>query len=103
MRGFVVSTKVLYVVFMSSFQKPDEKPSQYLTRLNHCFSKLIDKGGLMSQNPDQEMVQQFESGCWDESLITQLQFHDYLDENNRGRILFNAIINSPHLRGRKRG
>uniref|UniRef100_A0A8C9WUR8 CCHC-type domain-containing protein n=1 Tax=Sander lucioperca TaxID=283035 RepID=A0A8C9WUR8_SANLU len=58
---------------MSTLQDSGEKPSIYLHRLQVALSVTIKRGGISPEKADQHLLKQFCRGCWDNSLIADLQ------------------------------
>ena len=71
--GVVEYGEELFASFLSSNQNTGEKPSMYLNRLNVSLTKAILRGGVNAKDSNKHLLQQFCSGCWDQSLIVSLQ------------------------------
>lgn len=63
----------LFAVFLNTFQNSEEKPSQYLHRLQTVLTKTLRGGGVSANEADKHLLQQFCRGCWDNVLIADLQ------------------------------
>lgn len=58
---------------MNIFQNPGEKPSVYLQRLYTALQSAARRGGILSSEVNKHLLKQFCRGCWDNSLILELQ------------------------------
>lgn len=56
--GVTKSGEDLYFAFRSMQQKPGERPSDYLRRLEKALSKAVQKGGLTSTSRDRARAEQ---------------------------------------------
>ncbi|XP_048035800.1 uncharacterized protein LOC125261230 [Megalobrama amblycephala] len=63
----------LFAKFMNIFQNPGEKPSVYLQRLYTALQSAARRGGILSSEVNKHLLKQFCRGCWDNSLILELQ------------------------------
>ncbi|KAK7882794.1 hypothetical protein WMY93_028968 [Mugilogobius chulae] len=71
--GTVQDGDELYAKFMDTFQDAGEKPSAYLQRLQVALNLAVKRGGVSGKDNDRHLLTQFCRGCWDNSLITDLQ------------------------------
>lgn len=71
--GAVEDGDELYARFMSTLQNDGEKPSAFLQRLHVALSTTMRRGGVPSHDFDQQLLKQFCRGCWENSLIVDLQ------------------------------
>lgn len=71
--GAVEDGDELYARFMNTLQNDGEKPSAFLQRLHVALSTTMRRGGVSSHNFDQQLLKQFCRGCWENSLIIDLQ------------------------------
>lgn len=71
--GSVEDGDELLAKFMSTCQNQSEKPSGYLHRLQVILSTTIRRNGIMETERDRYLLKQFCRGCWDNSLIADLQ------------------------------
>ncbi|XP_073789775.1 uncharacterized protein [Danio rerio] len=71
--GSVEDGDELLARFMNSFQNNGEKPSTYLHRLQVLLSTAIRRGGIFEEERNRYLLKQFCRGCWDSSLIAELQ------------------------------
>lgn len=71
--GTVQDGDELYAKFMELFQDAGEKPSAYLQRLQVALSLAVKRGGVLAMDVDRHLLNQFCRGCWDNSLISELQ------------------------------
>ncbi|XP_055049770.2 uncharacterized protein [Misgurnus anguillicaudatus] len=71
--GSVEDGDELLAKFMGALQNPGEKPSTYLHRLQVLLSTTIRRGGISESERDRCLLKQFCRGCWDNSLIADLQ------------------------------
>lgn len=58
---------------MGTLQNQNERPSDYLHRLQVILSAAIRRGGVAEVERDCYLLKQFCRGCWDDRLITDLQ------------------------------
>lgn len=78
--GTVEDGEELLVRFMNTLQDPGEKPSAYLHRLQVALSLAVRRGGVDPRERDRQLLKQFQRGCWDDNLLTELQLE--LKKNN---------------------
>lgn len=71
--GTVQDGDELYAKFMDTFQDGGEMPSHYLQRLQVALNQAVKRGGVLNKDFDRHLLTQFCRGCWDNSLITELQ------------------------------
>lgn len=71
--GSVEDGDELLVKFISALQNQGEKPSTYLHRLHVMLSATIRRGGVTEAERNRCLLKQFCRGCWDNSLIADLQ------------------------------
>lgn len=71
--GTVQDGDELYAKFMDTFQDAGEKPSAYLQRLQVALSLTVKRGGVSVAEVNKQLLNQFCRGCWDNSLISELQ------------------------------
>lgn len=70
--GTVQDGDELYAKFMELFQDAGEKPSTYLQRLQVALNLAV-KRGLKATDLDRHLLNQFCRGCWNNTLISELQ------------------------------
>lgn len=63
----------LFAKFMGTLQNAGEKPSNYLHRLQVVLNTATTRGGASADEFDRQLFKQFCRGCWDDSLIAELQ------------------------------
>lgn len=63
----------LFAKFMDTFQDSGEKPSAYLQRLQVVLNSAMKRGGVIESEVNRHLLNQFCRGCWDNSLIAELQ------------------------------
>lgn len=71
--GTVEDGDELYARFMSTLQNDGEKPSTFLQRLHVALSTTMRRGGVSSHDFVQQFLKQFCRGCWENTLIVDLQ------------------------------
>ena len=71
--GTVEDGDELYARFISTLQNDGEKPSAFLQRLHVALSTTMRRGGVSAYDFDQQLLKQFCRGCWENSLIVDLQ------------------------------
>lgn len=71
--GTVQDGEELYVKFMDTLQDSGEKPSAYLQRLQVALSLAVKRGGVKPSEVNRHLLSQFCRGCWDNTLISELQ------------------------------
>ncbi|XP_046722634.1 zinc finger CCHC domain-containing protein 12-like [Silurus meridionalis] len=71
--GVVDDGDELFAKFLNTNQNTGEKPSSYLQRLQLVLNKVISRGGIVASDLERQLIKQFCRGCWDNSLITNLQ------------------------------
>ncbi|XP_052445558.1 paraneoplastic antigen Ma1-like [Carassius gibelio] len=63
----------LFAKFLNTLQNAGEKPSLYLQRLHTNLLKVMKRGGIPADEADRQLLKQFCRGCWDDTLIANLQ------------------------------
>ncbi|KAL3971428.1 C1q-related factor [Sarotherodon galilaeus] len=71
--GAVEDGDKLYARFMNTLQNEGQRPSAYLQRLHVCLTKAMRCGGVSASDFDKQLLKQFLCGCWEDSLISDLQ------------------------------
>ncbi|XP_039895807.1 uncharacterized protein LOC120738577 [Simochromis diagramma] len=71
--GAVEDGDELFAKFMGTLQNAGEKPSNYLHRLQVVLNTATRRGGASADEFDRQLLKQFCRGCWDDSLIAELQ------------------------------
>lgn len=71
--GSVEDGDELLAKFMGTLQNNDEKPSDYLNRLQVALSAVVRRGGIVESERNRYLLKQFCRGCWNDGLIADLQ------------------------------
>ncbi|XP_037831365.1 uncharacterized protein LOC119616983 isoform X4 [Kryptolebias marmoratus] len=71
--GTVQDGEELFAKFMDTFQDAGEKPSSYLQRLQVALNLALKRGGVLAKDVNRHLISQFCRGCWDNTLIAELQ------------------------------
>uniref|UniRef100_A0A3B3Y240 CCHC-type domain-containing protein n=1 Tax=Poecilia mexicana TaxID=48701 RepID=A0A3B3Y240_9TELE len=71
--GTVQDGEELFAKFMVTFQDAGEKPSSYLQRLQVALNLALKRGGVLAKDVNRHLISQFCRGCWDNTLIAELQ------------------------------
>ena len=71
--GVVADGEELYAAFLGANQNAGEKSSDYLNRLHLMLDKVITGGGLSIESSNKQLIRQFCRGCWDQTLLIELQ------------------------------
>lgn len=71
--GSVEDGDELLAKFMGTLQNHDEKPSDYLNRLQVALSAVVRRGGIAESERNRYLLKQFCRGCWNDGLIADLQ------------------------------
>lgn len=71
--GTVEDGEELFARFMNTLQDPGEKPSAYLHRLQLVLTQATKRGGVAPAEVDKHLLKQFCRGCWDNTLLLNLQ------------------------------
>lgn len=74
--GTVEDGEELFAQFMNTLQDPGEKASAYLCRLQVALSLAERRGGIAAGEADKYIIKQFCRGCWDSSLISDLNLEE---------------------------
>lgn len=77
--GSVEDGDELFAKFIGVLQNQGEKPSAYLHRLHVLLSTAIRRGGVAEVERNRCLLKQFCRGCWDNSLIAELQLEGKKD------------------------
>lgn len=70
----------LFARFLNTNQNGGEKPSHYLQRLHTVLNLVIKSDGIVSSDINKQLLRQFCRGCWDSSLIANLQLEQKKDD-----------------------
>ncbi|KAK0155978.1 Paraneoplastic antigen Ma1 [Merluccius polli] len=71
--GSVEDGDELLAKFMGTLQNNEEKPSDYLNRLQVALSAVVRRGGIAESERNRCLLKQFCRGCWNDGLIADLQ------------------------------
>lgn len=71
--GTVQDGDELFAKFMGTFQDVGELPSAYLQRLQVSLNLAVKRGGALEQDVNKHLLCQFCRGCWDNTLLSELQ------------------------------
>nr|XP_055072450.1 zinc finger CCHC domain-containing protein 12-like [Misgurnus anguillicaudatus] len=63
----------LFAKYLNTMQDSGEKPSTYLQRLQVMLNATLRRGGVSASEFDRQLLRQFVRGCWDNTLISELQ------------------------------
>lgn len=63
----------LFARFLNTFQNAGEKPSSYLQRLQVALITATKRGAVNAGESGKLLLKQFCRGCWDGSILTELQ------------------------------
>lgn len=69
----------LFAKFLHTNQNAGEKPSVYLQRLQIALRAVVKRGGLPVSQMDRQLLKQFCRGCWNNSVIANLQLEQKTD------------------------
>ncbi|KAL2096409.1 hypothetical protein ACEWY4_008557 [Coilia grayii] len=69
----------LFAKFLHTNQNAGEKSSAYLQRLQVALGAVVQRGGLAASKMDRQLLKQFCRGCWNNSLIANLQLEQKTD------------------------
>ncbi|XP_060754225.1 zinc finger CCHC domain-containing protein 18-like [Neoarius graeffei] len=86
--GTVEDGDELYARFRNTLQNDGEKPSAFLQRLHVALGTTMRRGGVSSHDFDQQLLKQFCRGCWENSLIVDLQ----LEQRKRNPSSFAELL-----------
>uniref|UniRef100_A0A674PIW3 CCHC-type domain-containing protein n=1 Tax=Takifugu rubripes TaxID=31033 RepID=A0A674PIW3_TAKRU len=71
--GSVEDGDELLAKFMGTLQNNEEKPSDYLNRLQVALSAVVRQCGIAEGERNRYLLKQFCRGCWNDGLIADLQ------------------------------
>lgn len=71
--GAVQDGDELFAKFMDTFQDSGGLPSAYLQRLQVSLNLAVKRGGVQDTEVNKHLLNQFCRGCWDNTLISELQ------------------------------
>lgn len=71
--GTVQDGNELFAKFLDTFQDACEKLSAYLQCLQVALNLAVKRGGVSSEEVHKHLLAQFCRGCWNDSLLTELQ------------------------------
>lgn len=71
--GTVEDGDDLFAKYLNTMQDNGEKPSAYLQRLQVMLNTTLRRGGVTASDLDRHLLKQFVRGCWDNTLIAELQ------------------------------
>ncbi|XP_076137406.1 paraneoplastic antigen Ma3-like [Alosa pseudoharengus] len=90
--GDVSKGDELYIQFIETHQNSEEKPSDYLRRLQSLLHEVTERNGVAKQDADCQLLKQFLRGCWDDQLIAALRLREYSDESAYGPPPFSDLL-----------
>lgn len=70
----------LFARFLNTNQNGGEKPSEFLQRLHTVMNSVIKRNGITPSDINKQLLRQFCRGCWDSSLIANLQLEQKKDD-----------------------
>lgn len=79
--GLVEDGEEVFARFLNTNQNPGEKASDYLQRLQSLLCTAVKRGGAKQVNADRHLLKQFKRGCWDHSLVLQLELKNETPPN----------------------
>ncbi|KAE8280154.1 Paraneoplastic antigen Ma1-like protein [Larimichthys crocea] len=79
--GLVEDGEEVFARFLNTNQNPGEKASDYLQRLQSLLCTAVKRGGAKQVNADRHLLKQFKRGCWDHSLVLQLELKNEIPPN----------------------
>lgn len=79
--GLVEDGEEVFARFLNTNQNPGEKASDYLQRLRSVLCTAVKRGGANQVNADRHLLKQFKHGCWDHSLVLQLELKNEIPPN----------------------
>lgn len=77
--GIVADGDECFAKFLSTFQNSGENPSEYLHRLQVVLNTVRKQGGISPTESNRHLLKQFCRGCWDNTLISDLQLEQKRD------------------------
>lgn len=79
--GLVEDGEEVFARFLNTNQNPGEKASDYLQRLQSLLCTAVRRGGANPMSADRYLLKQFKRGCWDHSLVLQLELKNETPPN----------------------
>lgn len=79
--GLVEDGEEVFARFLNTNQNTGEKASDYLQRLQSLLCTAVKRGGAKQVNADRHLLKQFKRGCWDHSLVLQLELKNETPPN----------------------
>ncbi|XP_057685169.1 zinc finger CCHC domain-containing protein 12-like [Corythoichthys intestinalis] len=79
--GLVEDGEEVFAKFLNTNQNAGEKASDYLQRLQSLLYTAVKRGGAKEANADRHLLKQFKRGCWDHSLVLQLELKNEIPPN----------------------
>nr|XP_054763350.1 uncharacterized protein LOC129269933 [Lytechinus pictus] len=76
--GAVQNNNLLLQEFMGLVQGKDERPSDFLKRLQLKVSRLVEVGEFSHQAATQKLLDKFKLGCHDEYILTVTNLHNQI-------------------------
>lgn len=71
--GVVEDGEEIFAKFLNTNQNPGEKASEYLQRLQVLLNTAVKRKGIKPKDANRQLLKQFKRGCWDHTLIMQLE------------------------------
>lgn len=72
--GSTADGEELLTTFRCSYQREEEKSSEYLLRIYTLLTQVVEMGGLAAADSDKALCSQFQRGClYNEALLNMLQ------------------------------
>lgn len=78
--GTVADGDECFAKFLGTLQNSGEKPSEYLHRLQVVLNTAVKRGGVTATEFSRHLLKQFCRGCWDNTLISDLQLEQKRDK-----------------------
>ncbi|XP_071327174.1 zinc finger CCHC domain-containing protein 12-like [Trachinotus anak] len=79
--GLVEDGEEVFARFLNTNQNSGEKASDYLQQLQSLLCTAVKRGGVKQVNADRHLLKQFKRGCWDHSLVLQLELKNETPPN----------------------
>ena len=75
--GVVEDGDEIFARFLNTNQNACEKSSDYLHRLQVLLNSAVKTNGLNPSDSNRQLFKQFKRGCWDHTLVLQLELKSH--------------------------
>lgn len=71
--GLIEDSDEIFARFLNTHTNPGERASQYIQKLQVLLSTDVKRNRVSQSAASHQLLKQFKRGCWDDTLILQLE------------------------------